>query len=123
MGKKARQKKKIAQRNNDSLSLSGSKYSDLESPQIEDEQANEASHKIIDQQELLRKRESALKEEIISLKAQLECAFRVRQMLQELNEEQEKDIIKLRQQVEEGRKSEEMSKKQCLEKEEHHQVE
>ena len=74
MGKKACQKKKIAQRNNDSLSLSGSKYLDLESPHIEYDELD----KIIDQQDLPRKMESALKEEIISLKAQLECAFRVR---------------------------------------------
>ncbi len=81
MGKKARQKKKTAQRKNESLPLSGSRYSDPKSPQIEDEQANESSDKIIDQQELLSKRESALKEEIISLKDQLEFAFRVHQML------------------------------------------
>ena len=43
MGKKAHQKKKIAQRNRDNLPLGGSKYSNSESPQIEDEQANEAS--------------------------------------------------------------------------------
>ena len=49
MGKKARQKKKTTQRNNDSLLLSGSKYSKSESHQIEDEQANEASDKIIGQ--------------------------------------------------------------------------
>ena len=126
MGKKAHQKKKIAQRNNDSLPLGGSKYSDSESPQIEDEQANEASDKITNQQELLRKRESALKEEVISLKAQLECVFRVRQMLQDevmslknkqneelpqADKEQENEILKLRQQVEEGRKSKEIMKK------------
>ena len=107
MGKKARQKKKTAQRNNDSLLVSESKYLDSESPQIKDGQANEASDKIIDQHDLPSKRESALKEEIISLKAQLECAFRVHQMLQELNEEQENEILKLRKQVEEGRKAEE----------------
>jgi len=123
MGKKARQKKKTAQRNNDSLPLSGSKYSDPESPQIEDGQTNEASDKIIDQQDLPSKRESALKEEIISLKAQLKCAFKVHQMLQELNEEQEKEILKRRKQMEEGRKSEEILKKQYLEKEKQHQVE
>jgi len=44
-------------------------------------------------------------------------------MLQEQNEEQENEILKLRQQVEEGRKSEEILKKQYLEKEEQHQVE
>ena len=44
-------------------------------------------------------------------------------MLQEQNEEQENEIPKLRQQVEEGRKSEEILKKQYLEKEEQHQVE
>ncbi len=33
-----------------------------------------------------------------------------------MNEEQEKEILKLRQQVEEGRKSEEILKKQCLER-------
>ena len=44
-------------------------------------------------------------------------------MLQNVNEEQEKEILNLRQQVEEGRKSEEILKKQCLEKEEQHQVE
>ena len=87
MGKKARQKKKTAQRNNDTLPGNESKYSDSESPQIEDGQANEASDKIIDQEDLPSKRENALKEEIISLKSQLECAFRVRQMLQVLNEE------------------------------------
>jgi len=53
--------------------------------------------------------------EVISLKSQLECAFRIRQMQQDLNEEQEKEILKLRQQMEEGRKSEEILKKQCLE--------
>ena len=109
MGKKARQKKKVAQRNNDNLPLSGSKYLDSESPQIED---NEASDKIIDQQDLFKKRESALKEEVISLKSQLECVFRVCQMPQEQNEEQENEILKLRQQVEEGRKSEEILKNQ-----------
>jgi len=62
MGNKVRQKKKTTQRNNDSLLLSGSKYSDPESPQIEDGQANEASDKIIDQQDLPSKMESALKE-------------------------------------------------------------
>ena len=40
-----------------------------------------------------------------------------------LNEEQEYEILKLRQQVEEGRKYKETLKKQCLEKEEQHQVE
>ena len=40
-----------------------------------------------------------------------------------LNEEQENEIIKLRQQMEEGRKSEEILKKQCLEREEQHHVE
>ena len=108
---------------NGSLLLSGSKYSDPESPQIEDGQTNEASDKIIDQQDLPSKRESALKEEIISLKAQLKCAFKVHQMLQELNEEQEKEILKRRKQMEEGRKSEEILKKQYLEKEKQHQVE
>jgi len=81
MAKKARQKKKAAERNSDSRPLSGNKYSDSESPQIEDEQANEASNKIIDQQDLFNKRENALKEEVISLIAQLECVFGVRQML------------------------------------------
>jgi len=81
MGKKVCEKKKTAQRNNDNLLLSGSKYSYPESPQIEDGQANEASNKIIDQQDLPSKRENALKEEIISLKAQFECASRLRQML------------------------------------------
>lgn len=57
------------------------------------------------------------------LSAQLECASRIRQMLQELNEEQEREILKLRQQVEEGRNSKEILKKQCMEKEEQHQVE
>ena len=123
MGKKARQKKKTAQRNNDNLSLSGSKYSDPEAPQIEDGQANETSDQIIDQQDLPSKRENALKEEIIRLEEQLECASRVREMLLALNKEQENEILKLRQQVEEGRKSKETLKKQCLEKEEQHQVE
>ena len=104
MGKKACQKKKTAQRNNNSFPLGGRKYSNSESPQIEDEQENEASDKLIDQQDLFNKRESALKEEVINLKAQLECAFRVRQMLQEQNEEKENEILKLRQQVDEGRK-------------------
>jgi len=40
-----------------------------------------------------------------------------------LNEEQENKILKLRQQVEEGRKFEEPFTKKCLEKEEQHQVE
>jgi len=44
-------------------------------------------------------------------------------MLQEHNEEQEKEILKLRQLVEEERKSKEILKKQCLEKEEQLQVE
>jgi len=81
MGKKAHQKKKKTQRNSDSLPLSGSTYLDSKSPQIEDEQANEALDKIIYQQDLFNKRESALKEEVISVKAQLECVFRVHQML------------------------------------------
>ncbi len=79
MGKKlknkAPQKKKTAQRNSDSRRdnwpLGGSKYSNFESPQIKDEQANEASDKIIDQQDLFNKRECALKEEVTRLKAQL----------------------------------------------------
>lgn len=123
MGKKARQKKKTAQRNNDTLPGNESKYSDSESPQIEDGQANEASDEVIDQQDLPSKRESALKEEIISLKVQLECAFRVHQMLQNVNEEQAKEILNLREQMEEGRKAEEDLKRQSLEKEEQHQVE
>ena len=123
MGKKARQKKKTAQRNNDNLSLCGSKYSDPEAPQIEDGQANEASDQIIDQQDLPSKRENALKEEIIRLEEQLECASRVREMLLSLNKEQENEILKLRHQLDEGRKAEETLKKQCLEKEEQHQVE
>jgi len=97
MGKKAREKKKTAQRNNDSLPLSGSKCSDPESPKIDYGQANEVLDKIIDQQDLPSQRENSLKEEIISLKAQLECASRIRQMLQVLNEEQENEILKLRQ--------------------------
>jgi len=44
-------------------------------------------------------------------------------MQQDLNEEQEKEILKLREQMEEERKSEEILKKQCLEKEEQLQVE
>jgi hypothetical protein len=120
MGKKARQKKKTAQRNNDTLPGNESKYSDSESPQIEDGQANEASDEVID---LPSKRESALKEEIISLKVQLECAFRVHQMLQNVNEEQAKEILNLREQMEEGRKAEEDLKRKSLEKEEQHQVE
>jgi len=43
-------------------------------------------------------------------------------MQQDLNEEQEKEILKLRQQMEEGRKYEEILKKQCLEKEEQLQI-
>jgi len=61
--------------------------------------------------------------EVISLKSQLESAFRIRQMQQDVNEEQEKEIFKLRHQLDEGRKAEEDMKKQCLEKEEQHQVE
>ena len=84
--KKAPQKKKTSQRNSDSRRdnwpLGGSKYLDSESPQIEDEQENEASNKIIDQQDLFNKRECAFKE-ITRLKAQRECAFKVRQMLQD----------------------------------------
>ena len=64
MGKKVRRMKKTTQRNNNSLSLGGSKFLDYESHQIEDEQANEASDKIIDQQDLFNKRECALKEEV-----------------------------------------------------------
>ena len=44
-------------------------------------------------------------------------------MQQDLNEEKEKEILKPRQQMEEGRKSEEILKKQCLEKEEQLQIE
>jgi len=73
MGKKACQKKKTAQRNNESLPLSGSKHSDPESPQVEDEKANDALDKIAGQQELPSKRESALKEEIISWNVPSEC--------------------------------------------------
>jgi len=40
-----------------------------------------------------------------------------------MNEEQEKEILKLRKQMEEGRKSEEILKKQSLEKEEQFQAE
>ena len=40
-----------------------------------------------------------------------------------MNEEQEKETFKLRHQLDEGRKAEEDMKKQCLEKEEQHQVE
>ena len=48
---------------------------------MDNEQENEALDKIINQRDLFNKRESALKEEVISLNAQLECAFRVHQML------------------------------------------
>lgn len=110
MGKKAHHKKKTTQKNNDILLSSGSKYSNSESPQIEDELANETS----DQQDLFNKRESALQEEVSRLKAQLECAFKIRQMLQDEvislknkqneelpkeDKEQENEILKLRQQV------------------------
>ena len=61
--------------------------------------------------------------EVTSLKSQLECAFRVRQIQQDLNEEQEKEILKLRHQLEEERNAEENVKKQYLEKEEQLQVE
>ena len=44
-------------------------------------------------------------------------------MLLALNKEQENEILKLRHQLDEGRKAEETLKKQCLEKEEQHQVE
>ena len=87
------------------LSLKG----DLEKSRKE----NEDLHQAIEKQD----------NEVISLKSQLECAFRVRQMQQNVSEEQEKEIFNLRQQVEEGRKSEEILKKQCLEKDEQHQVE
>ena len=138
--KKAPQKKNTAQRNGDSKRdnwpLYGSKDSDSKSPQ--DEQENEASDKIIDQQDLFNKMECALKEEVTRLKAQLECAFKVHQMLQDEvislknkqneklpqpDKEQENEILELRQQVEEGRKAEEILKKQYVEKEEQHQVE
>jgi len=68
MGKKAHKKNKTAERNNNNLQLGRSKYSDSESPHIEDEQPNEASDKIIDQQDLFNKRECALKEEVTRLK-------------------------------------------------------
>ena len=87
MGKKLKkkepQKKNTTQRNGDNKRdnwpLDGSKDLDSKSPQ--DEEANEASYKIIDQQDLLNKRECAFKEEVTRLKAQLECAFKVHQML------------------------------------------
>jgi hypothetical protein len=66
---------------------------------------------------------NALKEEIIRLEDQLECASRIREMLLALNKEQENKILKLRHQLDEGRKAEETLKKQCLEKEEQHQIE
>lgn len=76
------------------------------------EELEETKRKNKDQLQTIEKQES-----------QQECAFRARQMLQNVNEQQEKEILNLRQQVEEGRKSEEILKKKCLEKEEQHQVE
>eukprot|EP00253_Pinus_taeda_P022515 PITA_22515 len=58
-------------------------------------------------------------EEVTRLKEQLESVTRNREAL----EEQEHEVIELRQQVEEGRKAEENIRKQYLEKEEQHQVE
>ena len=96
------------------------------------------ANKIKDQQYLFKKRECAFKEEVTRLKAQLECAFKVCKMLQDEeislknkqneelpqgDKEQENEILKLRQQVEEGRKAAEILKKQHLEKEEQHQIE
>ena len=114
---KAPQKKNISQRNGDSRRynwpLDESKDSISKSPQ--DEQANKASDKIIYQQNLFNKRECALKEEVTILKSQLECAFKVHQMLQDevislknkqnqelphADKEQENEILKLKQQVE-----------------------
>ena len=90
-----------------------SDYESLEATTLSlKEELEEAKRKNKDLLQTIEKQES-----------QLECASRVRQMLQNVNEEQEKEILNLRQQVEEGRKSDEILKKQCLEKEEQHQVE
>ena len=58
-----------------------------------------------------------LQDEVISLKN------KQNEELPQEDKEQENEIIKLRQQVEEGRKAAEILKKQHLEKEEQHQVE
>eukprot|EP00253_Pinus_taeda_P029858 PITA_29858 len=64
-------------------------------------------------------KKNAETEEVTKLNKQLETVTRNRESL----EEQEHEVIKLKQQVEEGRKAEEDLRKQCLEKEEQHQVE
>ena len=63
----------------------------------------------------------SLEAEILSLKEDLEN--KQNEELPQANEEQENEILKLRQQVEEGRKAEETLKKQYLEKEEKYQAE
>jgi len=55
-----------------------------------------------------------LQDEVISLKS------KQNEELPQADKEQKKEILKLRQQVEEGRKAKEILKKQHLEKEEQH---
>ncbi|MCY6525012.1 hypothetical protein, partial [Actinobacillus pleuropneumoniae] len=64
----------------------------------------------------------SLEAKILSLK-DLEKSNKQNEELLQAFEEQENEVIELRQQVEEGRKSEETLTKQCLEKEEQNQVE
>ena len=94
--------KKACQKNSGSLSLSGSKYSKSESPQIEDEQANEASDKIKDQQDLFNKSECAFKEEVTRLKAQLKEGNNVRKQQKEKEDQCQKlqdELTSLRNEV------------------------
>ena len=60
---------------------------------------------------------------MVSLKENLENSNKKNEELPQEDEEQENEILKLTQQVEEGRKAEKIMKKQYLEKEDQYQVE
>jgi len=65
----------------------------------------------------------SLEAKILSLKEDLEKSNKQNEELLQALEEQENEVLELRKQVEEGRKVEEIMKKQYLEKEEKYQVE
>ena len=60
---------------------------------------------------------------VVSLKEDLKNSNKQNEELLQAFEEQENEVLELREQVEEGRKDEEIMKKQYLEKEEKRQVE
>ena len=60
---------------------------------------------------------------VVSLKEDLKNSNKQNEELLQEFEEQENEVLELRQEVEEGRKAEEIMKKKYLEKEEKYQVE